>query len=214
MNTPMETTNLILNNEKRIEILAPYYKNISKLRISLEQIREALYTKEPIELKQIIETPKVPFPGFVNHREMKKYSGNHFLSFNGILIYGMIAFSIYFLLTFGSTKNLGYLLIAFSVSNGFFYSFLGYQLYYFYLDKNYLVVKNHVWPWVNHVYKIEDIKEVVFEIPFRKSISLRVITKGYNSKLYPAGSLSNKTWKALREELTEMKVHIRNEIGL
>lgn len=214
MNTPAETTNLILNTGKRIEILAPFYKNISLIRIALEQILESLSKEDPIELKPIKEAPKVKFHGFVNYRDMNKYSGNHFLSFNGILIYGMIAFSIYFLLTFGSTRNLGYLLVAFSVSNGFFYSFLGYQLHYFYLDKNYLVIKNHVWPWVNHVYKIEDIKEIVFELPQKRSLSLRIITKGYYSKLYPAGSLSDKTWKALKEEFIGLKVNIRNEINL
>ncbi len=209
MNTPMETTNLILNTGKRIEILAPFYKNISTIRIALEQVLESLINREPIELKPIKEAPKVTFPGFVNYLEMNKYSGNHFLSFNGIMIYGMIAFSIYVLLILDSPKYLGSI-AAFSMS-GFFYGFMGYQLHYFYMDKNYLVVKNHVWPWVNHEYKIEDIKEVVFELPYKRSISLRVITKGYYSKLYPAGSLSNKTWKALKEEFKGLKVNIRDE---
>lgn len=211
MNTPMETTNLILNNEQRIEILAPYYKNISTIRIALEQVLESLDNRGPIELKQIKETSKVESLGFVNYREMNKYSGNHFLSFNGIIIYGWIAFSIYFLLTLDSTRYLGSLLLVFSVSSGFFYSLLGYQLHYFYLDNNYLVVKNHVWPWVNHAYKIEDIKEVVFEIPYKRSISLRLITKGYQSKLYPGGSLRDKTWKAIKEEFKGLKVNIRDE---
>ncbi len=208
MNTPAETTNLILNTGKRIEILAPFYKNISLIRIALEQILESLSKEDPIELKPIKEAPKVKFHGFVNYRDMNKYSGNHFLSFNGILIYGMIAFSIYVLIL-DSPKYLGSI-AAFSMS-GFFYGFLGYQLHYFYLDKNCLVIKNHVWPWVNHVYKIEDIKEIVFEIPYKRSISLRVITKGYQSKLYPGGSLRDKTWKAIKEEFKGLKVNIRDE---
>ncbi len=50
-NTPVETTNLILNTGKRIEILAPFYKNISTIRIALEQVLESLINREPIELK-------------------------------------------------------------------------------------------------------------------------------------------------------------------
>lgn len=207
-----ETTNLDLKSGKGIDIIAAYYQNMPNLRMTLRQVHQFLANNEPVQLKQNTDTRTLESINHLNFGEMNNYSGNHFLSFNGIVIYGMIAFSIFVLLILDSPKYFGSI-AAFSMS-GIFYGFVGYQLHYFYLDKNYLVVKNHVWPWVNHVYKIEDIKEVVFEIPFRKSISLRVITKGYQSKLFPAGSLSNKTWKSLREELTGMKVHIRNEIGL
>lgn len=201
-----ETTNLDLKSGKEIDIISDYYQNMPDLRMTLRQVYQFLANNETVQLKHHTDTRSLESVKHLNISGMNHYSGNHFLSFNGIMIYGLIAFSIYFLLTFGSTRNLGYLLIAFSVSNGFFYSFLGYQLHYFYLDKNYLVVKNHVLPWLKHAYKIEDIKEVVFELPYRRSISLRIITKGYHSKLYPAGSLKDKTWKALKEEFEGLKV--------
>ena len=207
-----ETTNLDLKSGKGIDIIAAYHQNMPNLRMTLRQVHQFLANKEPVQLKQITDTRTLESIKHLNFSEMNNYSGNHFLSFNGIVIYGMIAFSIFVLLILDSPKYLGSI-AAFSMS-GIFYGFVGYQLHYFYLDKNYLVVKNHVWPWVNHVYKIEDIKEVVFEIPFRKSISLRVITKGYQSKLYPAGSLNNKSWKALKEEFEGLMVNIRNETSL
>lgn len=204
-----ETTNLDLKSGKEIDIIAAYYQNMPDLRMALKQVDQFLTNNEIVQLKQNTDTQNLDSFNHLNISEMNEYVGNHFLSFNGIMIYGMIAFSIFVLLILDSPKYLGSI-AAFSMS-GLFYGFLGYQLHYFYLDKNYLVVKNHVWPWVNRVYKIEDIKEVVFEIPYRRSISLRVITKGYNSKLYPAGSLNNKSWKALKEEFEGLKVNVRNE---
>lgn len=204
-----ETTNLDLKSGKEIDIIAAYYQNMPDLRMTLRQVHQFLTNNEPVQLIQNTDTRTLESVKHLNISAMNNYSGNHFLSFNGIMIYGMIAFSIYVLLILDSPKYLGSI-AAFSIS-GIFYGFMGYQLHYFYLDKNYLVVKNHVWPWVNHVYKIEDIKEIVFEIPFRKSISLRVITKGYQSQLYPAGSLKNKSWKGLKEKFEGLKVNVRNE---
>jgi hypothetical protein len=207
-----ETTNLDLKSGKEIDIIAAYYQNMPNLRMTFRQVDQFLTNNETVQLKHNTDTRILESVKHLNFSEMNKYSGNHFLSFNGIMIYGWIAISIYVLLILDSPKHL-IPIAAFSMS-GLFYGFLGYQLYYFYLDKNYLVVKNHIWPWVNHAYKIEDIKEVVFEKPYERSIALRVITKGYHSKLFPAGSLNNKTWKVLKEELEGLKVIIRNETRL
>ncbi len=207
-----ETTNLDLKSGKEIDIIASYYQNMPSLRMTLEQVHQFLTNNEPVELKQTPIPHKPESVWHLNLSAMIKFSNNHFLSFNGILIYGMIAFFIYFLLTFGSARNLGPLLLAFSVIVGFFYSFLGHQLHYFYLDKNYLVVKNHVWPWVNYTYKIEDIKEVGFETPYRRSSSLRVITREYQSKLYPGGSLRKNTWEKLMKDFNDLKVNVTNEV--
>lgn len=207
-----ETTNLELKSGKEIDIIASYYQNMPSLRITLEQVHQFLTNNEPVELKQAPIPHKPESVWHLNLSAMKKYSGNHFLSFNGIIIFGWIAFSIYFLLTLDSPRYLGSLLLVFFLSSGFFYCFLGYQLHYFYLDKNYLVVKNHVWPWVNHTYKIEDIKEVAFEIPYRRSSSLRVITKEYQSKLYPGGSLRKNTWKKLMKDFNDLKVNVTNAV--
>ncbi|MDI1322275.1 MAG: hypothetical protein PSV36_05965 [Algoriphagus sp.] len=209
-----ETTNLDLKSGKGIDIIAAYYQNMPNLRMTLRQVHQFLTNNETVQLKQNADTRTLETVKHLNTSGMNNYSGNHFLSFNGIMIYVWTAVSIYFFSTLDSTQYLGSLLLVFLVMFGFFYSFLGFQLHYFYLDKNYLVVKNHVWPWVNHAYKIEDIKEVVFELPYRRSNSLRVITKGYQSKLYPAGSLRDKTWKAFKEEFMGLKVNIRDEINM
>ena len=75
---------------------------------------------------------------------------------------------------------------------------------------NYLIIKNTIWFWKRDIYLLTDIKEVVIETPHRLSTSLRIITTDYRDKLYPAGSLSDKTWKKMMEQLRNDKIKVRN----
>lgn len=211
--SPSDSANLILHSGRHIDLIASYYENMPTIRKSLEQIIECVHSGKPIELNPEIETPKVDPTGFVNLSGMTKYSGNHFLSLNGLMIYLWTAFSIYLLMTIHvSSFNslLGMILVLIGMF-GIFYGFLGFQLHYFYADSKYLVIKNHVWPWKKHVYRIENIKQVVIETPYKRSTSLRVITKDYHSRLYPSGSLRGGTWKDLVQGLENLKVSIRTE---
>lgn len=211
MMTPLESTSISLKTGKKKDIIAAYYENMPNLRTTLEQASHFLTNNESVDLKSTTSHRKLISAPLLNFNEMKKYSGNHFLSFNGLMIYGWIGFLFFLTFKTGIDFNLGFGLVLFLASLLFFYGFFGYQLHYFYLDKKHLVIKNHVWPWRKFVYSLADIKEVVFEIPYRKSISLRVITKDYQSNLYPSGSLRQKTWKALKNDLRIKKIKVRNE---
>lgn len=205
----MDATNLILKNGRKIDIVASLYENMPTIRKTLEQVIERMDAKKPIELSPILEISKVDPIGFVNLSGMTKYSGNHILSFNGLMIYGLNAFTIFMVIN--SPNHFGLLFLAWIVIFGFTYGFLGSQLHYFHLDNNYLVVKNHVWPWVNHTYKIDNIRQISIETPYRRSTSLMVITKDFKSNLYQGGSLRNSTWKDLLNNFQNLNVDIGNE---
>lgn len=208
---PLEATILELKDGKKFELLASFYKNIGALRKSLEQVAESLENEKPIKISPVEENPLANRKVNVDLDRMTKYSGNHLLSINGAMIYVWFSFSVYSIFWqnpyFPSLLSLSILILL----SGFFYGFLGHQLHYFCLDKDHLVVKNHVWPWVHHVYRIDNIKQVVFEVPFRRSFSLRIITKDYQSRLFPAGSLRKKNWKALLNRLQDLGLDIRKE---
>jgi hypothetical protein len=89
-----------------------------------------------------------------------------------------------------------------------------YQMNYFILTDNFLIVKNSIWLWQKDIYSLENIREIVFEKPNRLSISMRVITKDFKSKLYPSDSLKNKTWKQLREKIKSNQIKVRNEANV
>jgi hypothetical protein len=211
MMSPMESTSLFLKTGTKKHIVAAYYRNMPSLRIFLAQANNFLNANKPIELKPVLLNQKLESIRPLNLNLMNKYSGNHFLSVNGIMIYGWIGFLSFLLITGITVLNTSFGLLIYAATMLFFYGCFGFQLHYFYLDKEYLVIKNHVWPWRQIVFRLADIKEVVFEIPNRKSISLRVITNNYESKLYPAGSLRYKTWEKLKKDFSSKKIKVRNE---
>ena len=43
---------------------------------------------------------------------------------------------------------------------------------------------------------------------------MRVITMDFKSKLYPADSLNNKTWKQLKENIKSSQIKVRNEANI
>ena len=55
------------------------------------------------------------------------------------------------------------------------------------------------------------IKELVIETPHKQSTSLRIITNDFQSKMYQAGSLRDKTWTKLKEYLLKKEIKVRNE---
>lgn len=207
---PMDAANLILKSGRQLDILAPYYENMATIRQTLKQVVECQEANKPIELMPLQTTSKVEPIIFIDLNEMTKYSDNHILSFNGLLIYGLNALTIY--MTLNSSNYFGALFITSILIFAFTYSVFGRQLHYYYLDKNYLVIKNHVWPWVNFTYRIDNIKQVSVEVPYRRSTALRVITKDYQSKVFSGGSLKSSTWKELLNGIQKLNVKTENEI--
>ncbi len=88
------------------------------------------------------------------------------------------------------------------------------RVHYFKMSENYLVVKNSTKFWLNHVYRISDIKEVVLEQHPKMPVALRVITKDFKTKLYPAVSLWNKRWRGFRDALKNKNIPIRMECSI
>ena len=76
---------------------------------------------------------------------------------------------------------------------------------------NFFVIRNHNVFWTKKPYNIKDIKEVVFETQGKMPNCLRVITKDFRNKLYPAGTLRDNNWIALKDKLEGYKIKVRNE---
>ena len=208
MMSPADASKFTLKDGRQIDILSKYYANMPAIRTSLAQVFDCIKAQRPIEINLKTNVQVKDNLDFVHTNRMTKYSGNHFLSFNGILIYGWIAVSIYMVSIWSDS---GVILIVLAFMLGVIYGSLGLQLYYFYIGEKYLEVKNHVWPWINDKYRIDDIKQIIFEIPYKRSTSLRIITKDYKSKLYSAGSLRDNTWKTLLHDIKKLNIDAKNE---
>jgi len=211
---PTEATTIKFKDGAVFNLWVDYYRNKSELRVILERATKILTvdTKKMTSLK--FELEKTNYSTIrINDIDGDEFNGNHVLTFNGIFFYGWIVFWGIFLFIKSDSITLGSFSSIFTFVMVLFFipALLSFQMYYFIITREFLVVKNTVWFWKRDVYHLEDIKEIVIETPHKRETSLRIITTDYRDKLYSAGSLRNKTWKRLIEKFGTTKIKVRNE---
>ena len=170
-------------------------------------------------LKQVIIDKKVYDPLQFSFSKVENYGnenfenfkGNQFLTFRGFSFWVIIIFLIYAAFDFTKMHIVNSIYITLGGALVWFLLHI-YFLHYFQVSNNYLVIRNHIQFWKKVPYLLSDIKEVVFETQPKMPNCLRVITKDFKTKLYPAGTLSNKTWDALQQKFREHKIKVRIEI--
>lgn len=141
---------------------------------------------------------------------IEKFSGNHFISVNGLLFYGL---SISFLIMpflFGPSTN-PYIILFPVLMAALIYFAFGRQFFYFILDGHELIIKNHLHFWVEKRFHLNDIQQVVIERQRNQSITLLIITSDFTVRKYGAGSLRDKTWKSLVKKLRGSGIAVINE---
>lgn len=176
------------------------YTNSWKLKCFIEQV--VITGKAYAEILTPEKTDRIKLEQF------RAYKGNQFLSMRGIMIWGLIGYFMYL----GVTTNYPSRVLSFALPMSLFWILVNlYLMYYVELSDTYLVVKNHNLLWVNAVYRLDTIKEIVFETQGKRPNCLRVITTDYRNKLYMAGTLSDKTWLALKQQLEANGIPVRNE---
>lgn len=209
---PVEATTIHLNDDSDIYLWVDYYRNKSDLRVILDRANNILQAnKQFARLDFNLDRPDFS-KQLPTDNDGKEFNGNHLLSFNGLIFYGWLGFFTYlFIIRDHNPLNniTGLIVLPFVIFS--FPALFSYQMHYFIVGQNYLIIKNTIWFWKRDIYLLTDIKEVVIETPHRLSTSLRIITTDYRDKLYPAGSLSDTTWKEMMEQLRTDKIKVRNE---
>jgi hypothetical protein len=210
---PIEATTFKFKDNSIFILWADYYRNISDIRVVLQRADKLIKDKSKSIYslnfginRQLYSDSEVGFS------VTDEYNGNHFLTFNALLFYGFLIFFGYMV----SQKPMVFLtnygaLFSISFSTLVFCGILSYQMHYFILTDKFLIVKNSIWFWRKDIYSLDNIREIVIESPHRLSTSIRVITIDFKTKLYPAGNLTDKTWKLLRDKLQSKKITLRNE---
>ncbi|MFT3825634.1 MAG: hypothetical protein QM731_17070 [Chitinophagaceae bacterium] len=199
-----------LKNGEQLTFADYWYRNNAVMKQSLQ------YYLQPTTSSAGTAMATTDHPLPLDLTGMPKFAGNHFLSINGIILYGISFFWVFAavgIFRHPAPAN-GHPILAGSVFLliwAIFVIALGSQLHYFLLSENYLVVKNHLFIWKKRIFPLADIREVIIETPYRRSTTLVIITKDFSQKKYAAGSLRNKTWKALRERLQAYRIPVTNE---
>jgi ABC-type multidrug transport system fused ATPase/permease subunit len=200
ISVPMEAATLTFKNGDTKYIFDDMYSNSWEIKSFLKQV--------VIDKKDFVEqTDSSIDTSDLDSESYETYKGTVITSLRGIALWGLIGYLLYMLL---NSKRPG------SAGLAIFFSILWFLLHsrlmnYFQVSNNFFIVRNHNFFWTKRAYRIQDIKEIVFETQGKMPNCLRVITKNFKNKLYPAGTLRDKTWLELKDKLETYKIKVRNE---
>lgn len=169
------------------------YRNVAELRRSVAE-----QTENKFQVIPAIRS-KAPEASFCH----KKYAGNALLTFNSLTIIGIV--SVFPFLS--ASNNAG--LYAALTMGAFLFVFFGTQMYFFQIIANKLIIRNHYFFWIKKEIYLSEIEEAAVETPYKRSTSLRIITKDFCSIRYGAGSLRSRHWKELGEDLDSFGIVVR-----
>jgi len=200
---PMEGTAILFNDGTEKILFDDMYSNSSEIKLFLERV---VIKKQDFNHDSIKEISNDAIR-FENEETLK---GNQFTSLRGISLWGLIGFFAFLLISKWQSPPLG-LLIFFGAFGTFWFVLHSWLMHYFGLTKDYLIVRNHNFFWKVKIYRLTDIKEVVYETQGKQPNCMRIITNDFRNKLYPAGTLRDKTWLDLKDKLEAKGVTVRNE---
>lgn len=220
-----EIEHLALSGKVKFPFFIPYLMEAATLRFKDGQTRyifDDLYENAwefKSFLKQVVIDDNTPLTHLevsrvekleLNVESFRNYKGHQLLSYRGLLLWGVLSFCVFILLaglipwsTWYSITIISFLLFWFLVNS--------WLMHYFRMSQHYLVVKSHIYFWKTQAFRLKDIQEIVFESQVKMPNILRVITKDFKSRSYPAGTLRNKTWLELKEALERQGIKVRNE---
>lgn len=192
------TTVIYLKNNEIIIVPEALYRNYF-------EVKKSIFENFALEIVSYNENPL--YKKTDSNIEKKIFSGNPLLSTNTVVLILFSLCLIYLDFFFRGSKIQvkGYSLVAILT----YYLGTSTQMFYFIIEKELLIIKNHYLPWYKRVVSIESIKIVSFDAPHRRSYALRVITNDFKSKTYSAGSLSNKKWTELKECFENVGIEVK-----
>ncbi|MFC7445309.1 hypothetical protein [Mesoflavibacter profundi] len=203
INFPMEGTAILFNDGRDIILFDDMYSNSYEVKSFLEQV---IINKQEFK----INTSKKINSNEPRFENSEIFKGNQFTSLRGISLWGLIGFFTILFLVKETNLKLG-AIIFFSVFGTFWVVLHSWFMHYFELTKKFLIVRNHIFVWKMKIYDISDIKEIVFETQGKQPNCMRVITNDFKNKLYPAGTLKDKTWLEMKKKLESKGIQVRNE---
>lgn len=160
--------------------------------------------------KGIKNVPKNKFDkNQLQFEKITLFKGSQWTSFTGLILWSLIIFLLIMSFFGLNEPNVGFSVFAGGLILFWFY-LNSRLLYYFGTTHKLFIVKNHNLFWEQHIYAFTDIKVVVFERNPKQPNSLRITTNDFKNKLFPAGSLRDHTWIALKKQLEKNGVTVIN----
>ena len=206
LNVPTEGMALKFIDGTNLYAFDHNYSNLWQIKLFIQNV---IINKESFNTPSVERIDK----NKTDHENFRYIKGNVFFSFRGVTTWFLPLFFLALLIfdKRGFNSDAIFPVIIFCILWLGGHSFF---LYYFGVSENYLVIKNHNFFWIKAPIACADIKEVIFETRSRGPNCMRVVTKDFRTRLYPAGTLSDKKWRELLTKLRKNKVKVRNEMGI
>ena len=183
---------LTFANEKRLLVIAAYYKNMIELRsFVISELNERLKLIPKREIRKST-SPLI----------YKIYKNSPLLHWNTI----MLLLPVIMMLVMSRNVPLHLILIASIFITALLFLGLGHQMNYFEIAGPEFIIRNHFFPWKKVTLQIDDIIQVNKERYNKRPDGLRIITADLKSQLFYAGSLWCSTWGSLFADLEELGV--------
>jgi len=209
-NRPTNAIAICYRETEKVVLADMFYRNSAELKRTLQEYFLPGAGAAPLFPENI--DGKVPLPSG-EEDVAERFSGNAFLSVNGITLVGA-ALALFLLVPHHRHRDTDPVFLTYVPMLVLLplYFALGSQMCYFKVSDKYLIIKNQFLPWYRRDYKLDEIKDVVFENPPKRSYCLRVNTQDLSSRSFSAGSLREDTWKALAKRLDKSGISVRSEI--
>jgi hypothetical protein len=200
---PMECITLRFPGEERLMIFDQLY---AESHIFKEILHKKFFGKELQNMDGLFPIEKIE----ADNDFYTTYKGNQLTNLRGVIVWAFIGNGVFQILkgNFFNPKGL----IAYVILSMILFLSFSWTMHYFKVGQKYLIIKNHNLLWIHKTYRLDSIEEVVFETQGKLPYCLKIITKDFKrSPLFPAGTIREKTWLALKIDLENKGIKVRNE---
>lgn len=198
---PKEGMLIEFSTGQKIYLFDSIYSNLWQIKQFLEQqviLRQAG--------EQLQNTTHLSDRSFIG--DTRVFDQNQFISTIGIMAWGELA--IFLLLSL--VGNVHFILSMITAFTGILLLiFISSRMHYFKISDEGILIKCHNLFWIKQYYKLDDIKQIVFEKHRGSTRGIRIITNDFKTKLYYGATLKAKTWVEMKELLKSNGVTIRKE---
>lgn len=203
---PTEATTIELKNGEIVVIWDDYYRNIDEIKRTLEAVKVQLKNPDvALEVKPTQKSEPVSKIEFADEK-FRTFKGNlwtnfEFLSF--LVIGGGLSYSALYIPNAPPLILFGLVIVLFF--------FTAYQQHYFKISDNHIQVKNHLIWWSTRTFRIRDIKEVSFEVPYRGAFGIKLMNKDFSTKTCLSATLKTEDFEELKKMFEKLKIKYRGE---
>lgn len=218
--TPAEAATIYFKNGSQIVLWYSFYQNMSSVCVLLQRADNLISSNGSLDELDFTISPNVPDSYSISDNATIYYTGmfNNYIEAAILLIWPLIGVFTFIAGSYRLIENTmpvsKFLLPSTGVIIlcGTLTVLYAKRFNYFILDGDYLIVKNKLFAKWQYSYALDNIQLLVIEIPDKFPHSVRIITKQFENKLYPAGCLNTQKLREFIAALEQRKVPLRNDI--